>query len=157
MDKVDRLTVGAADKRVDNVSLVESCSFEVFNTVNVIVEVILESSRLAGAAGQRKEPVAAVYAEQFGDRAKLMGGIELAVSVDEVVQAAVPQLPSVEDLVTEIVTVSAGAVDDFTEHTETLHPEDRQLVPAVAAVLQHHAMLAGLLLSADQIPALLDI
>ena len=84
-----------------------------------------------------------------------MGRIVLAVPVHVIPQAIVPVLPAEGDLISQIMLIAALAVDDIAEQARFHHIQHHQLVPSVAAILQHHAGHTCLLRRPDQIPALL--
>ena len=57
----------------------------------------------------------------------------------------------------EVVNVSALSVEHLTQQALLSHVEGVELEPVVAAVLQNHAVLAGLLGQVNELPALLQV
>ena len=85
-------------------------------------------------------------------RAEAVGGVEVAVAVQVVLQApAVFVVGGVEHHHAQVVQVGALGVGEGAKDALFDHLHDPQLLAVVAAVLQHDAMAAGLLGGLDQV------
>jgi hypothetical protein len=98
--------------------------------------------------------VSAVDIEILADGADAVGRIDVAVVI--LIIGHTPVSLIVVPVGLEVVAVGAFDVDHLAEQTLLDHIQAGQLEEVVAAVLEHHAMLAGTLGSIDKIPALLD-
>ena len=72
-----------------------------------------------------------------------MGGVQLAVAVQEVFLPVMTVDVAVADFVPQVVSVCALAVNHTAEFPLTDHIDDGHFIRAVAAVFQHHALTAG--------------
>ena len=84
-----------------------------------------------------------------------MSGIQLAVSVHEVKESAVNVLTAEHYFVAQVMTVSALAIDNFTEKPLLYHIENRHFLAVVAAVFKQHAEFTRLFARVNKLPALL--
>ena len=98
--------------------------------------------------------VAAVDVEILADRADAVGGIHVAVMVLVVGHPPVALVHVPIGL--QVMAVRSLHMDDFTEHALLDHVQAGQLEEIVAAVFQHHAVLAGTLGRVHQGPAFRD-
>jgi len=102
------------------------------------------------------EAVAALDAHVVGDGAEAVRGVEVAVGAG-VFCAAPEAFASVrEEFVAKVVEVGAFAIENVAEFACVDHAEDERLVVAVAAVLEHEAVLAGFFGAADDAPAVFE-
>ena len=155
MGQHDGFAVGALDHRGHDVALVD-LSVRQRGIRAMLHQPLVQAAGLAGHAGQGDHAVAAVDVEVVGDGAQLVGGIQLAVAMEEVVLAIVAVDVAVAHLVAKVVGIRAGAVHHRAEHVLMDHVQQRQLGLAVAAVLQQHDGNAGFLAGMHQLPALVD-
>ena len=112
---------------------------------------------LPGAhADEVGEGVAAQDVEIHGHRAQAVGGVEVAVPVEVVLQPpAVLVVGRVEHHHAEVMQVGALGVGEGAEDAFLDHLHDPQLLAVVAAVLEHDAVSLGLFRGLDQVNAFL--
>ena len=118
---------------------------------------------LAVGGGERRHrddalhPVAAVDVHVEADRAERVRGVGVAEAVDR----AAAEVRAVAEVVLElapheVVDVAALGVDERAEQALVREVPREHLHLAVAAVLEHHAVAAGLLARLDDLPRLVE-
>ena len=113
---------------------------------------LTERGLLGAHAHQVAQGIAAQDVKVHRHRAKAVGGVEVAVAVQVVLQApAVFVVGGVEHHHAQVVQVGALGVGEGAKDALFDHLHDPQLLAVVAAVLQHDAMAAGLLGGLDQV------
>ena len=75
----------------------------------------------------------------------------------EILQTVMTVLDAAGHFPAQVVLVGCTAVDHATELAFADHPQQSQLLFAVAAVFQHHQVDAGLFVGTNQTPAILDV
>ena len=151
----DGLPMGAGDDRRHHVSLGKGHVCGIIRLSLLPQEIVVETCAPGGDRNKTQHPVAPVQIQDVCNGPQLMGRIVLTVAVSVVQEPVVPVLPPVGDLIPKVMPVAALTVDDLPEEPLPDHVQDHELVPAVAAVLQDHALAAGLLVGPHQLPAVL--
>ena len=118
--------------------------------------VLVEAALRRAHGNDVVEAVAALDAHVVGHRAQAVGGIEIAVEPG--VEVAAPQALALvgEELLAEIVHIGAFAVEQIAKQAGVDHAQDGSFVGAVAAILEDHAVAAGLFRGVDELPAVFD-
>ena len=151
----DGFAVGALDHGGDDVALIDLLLGD-FIIRAMLVEPCLQAGGLGGHGNQADHAVAAVDVQILGDGAQLMGGIQLAVALEEVILTVMAVDVAVADFLAQVVLIAALAVNQFAEHALADHVQKSQLHLVVAAVFQQHAGDAGFLAGTDHAPAFLN-
>lgn len=153
----DGLAVSTLDAGGNNIAHSE-LEVSVFKILALVVlDPLIYRSALGGHRGEHKHSVTAVNVETFSDRAKLVSGIHLSVSVHIVVETVVTVYVTESNLVTKIVVVSTLAVKDLAEESLLYHIKNEHLILSVAAVFEHHYRNTGALVCLYKIPALIEV
>ena len=149
----DDLAVLRADERRRLVAVAESVTL----LPGHLLHVHLAVDRLRVHGDEGLHAVAAVDVQHLCDRSEAVCGIDVAAELPVVVQP--PAQPVLRILLPvgiperrQVVAVSPLHVKHFAEDTLLRHVQRVQFEEVVTAVLQHHAVQAGLLGQVDQLP-----
>ena len=119
--QLDGFSVGAADHRGDDITLSEMGLFQSFVIALVLQDKFMESCGLGSERRQGQHPVSVVDVQDLGDRSQIVGRVVFAVSGQIISKAVMSVLFSEGDFVSQIMLISTGTVNHFTENALFYH------------------------------------
>ena len=152
VSEFDCFPAGAFYYRCNNVTAFKVRSVQIVILALVVLYPLVKTAGFTCNGIDRKKTVAPVYSQGFCNGSQLMSGIEFAVTIYEIKQSSVYIFSAESNFITQIVTVTALHVNDFSEDTLTNHIENRHFVSTITAVFKKHTDFSGFFTCSDHLP-----
>ena len=145
-----RFTVLGADQGAGLVTVLEILAF----ASGLPLDCPGAVGRLGVHGDEGLEPVSSVDSKYLGYGTETMGRIDIAFM--SFVEIKPPVIPVTAPIGIKVVEIGSLDMEYFTENSGLGHRQARHLEEVIAAVLEHHAVLPGLLRHVDKGPDLLQ-